>query len=239
MNSSHLHLFSCIPGSTASLDSLSSSARSGVLSMYVVPICLPICPLCHASVSLRADGVPIVLRICKGRAFEHGPFSLGRWYLPIGITALAWVVVSTVRMSEPCISVTGFQPWCAHVDSLCQEHDALSSVSAIAILGMLYNYCVWHIETNGLFACSASRSVMGFPTWMLSVLSVAKEVLCLMGLASVLPPLPSQGFRLTGDSLYQPVTAQGCCLSAKLLIPQCSEGAASAWALSFRISVLG
>lgn len=105
-----LHLSSCISGSTASLDSLSSSAGSGVLSMYVVPICSPICPLCHASVLLRADGVPIVLRICKGRAFEHGPFSLGRWYLPIGITALAWVVVSTVRTSGPCISVTGLHP---------------------------------------------------------------------------------------------------------------------------------
>ena len=69
--------------------------------MYVVPILEAVWSLCHASVLLRADGVPILLRICKGQAFEHGPFSLGRWYLPIGITALAWVVVSTVRHSSP------------------------------------------------------------------------------------------------------------------------------------------
>ena len=139
MYSPHLHLRSCSPGGcTAFSDSHSSSVGSGVLSMYAVPICLPTCPLCHTSVSLRADGVPIVLRICKGRAFEHGPFSLGRWYLPIGITALAWVVVSTVRMSVHCFPVTGFHPWCAHVDSLCQGHDALSSIRAIAILGMRF-----------------------------------------------------------------------------------------------------
>ena len=54
---------------------------------------------------LRADGVPIFLRILKGSGFEHGPFSLGRWYLPVGITALAWVVVSTVRTSNPVSNV--------------------------------------------------------------------------------------------------------------------------------------
>lgn len=43
-----------------------------------------------------ADGVPIFLRICKGRGFQQGPFSLGRWYLPVGVMALSWVVVSTV-----------------------------------------------------------------------------------------------------------------------------------------------
>ena len=182
---------------------------------------------------------PIVLRICKGRAFEHGPFSLGRWYLPIGITALAWVVVSTVRMSEPCISVTGFQPWCAHVDSLCQEHDALSSVRAIAILGMLYNYCVWHIVTNGLFACSAGYSVMGFPTWMLSVSSVAEEVLRLMGLSSVLPPLLSQGLRPMVDLTLSVRRSARVLPRAILLIPQSSEGAGLASARSVGVSVLG
>ena len=45
---------------------------------------------------LPADGVPILLRIYKGREFCHGPFSLGGWYLPIGIIAIAWVLLSTV-----------------------------------------------------------------------------------------------------------------------------------------------
>ena len=57
--------------------------------------CLPL----TYSVILSADGVPILLRICKGNEFQHGPFSLGQWYLPLGALALGWVVVSTVSPS--------------------------------------------------------------------------------------------------------------------------------------------
>ena len=35
---------------------------------------------------------PIFLRITTGRdKLQHGPFSLGKWYMPIGIVAVAWV----------------------------------------------------------------------------------------------------------------------------------------------------
>ena len=72
-----------------------------------------------------ADGVPILLRICKGRRFEHGPFSLGRWYLPVGVMALSWVVVSTVRLFTPVTSVAT----CMHVPP--DDGKELGMVSAV------------------------------------------------------------------------------------------------------------
>lgn len=49
--------------------------------------------------------VPIFLRITSGRdKLVPGPFSLGRWYLPIGIIAVAWVSFIIVLLLFP-----GFQ----------------------------------------------------------------------------------------------------------------------------------
>ncbi|KZT30060.1 amino acid transporter [Neolentinus lepideus HHB14362 ss-1] len=48
---------------------------------------------------------PIFLRITSGRnKLVPGPFSLGRWYLPIGIVAVAWVVFIIVVLLFPAAS---------------------------------------------------------------------------------------------------------------------------------------
>ena len=47
-----------------------------------------------------ADGIPIVLRVWKRKNFEGGPFRLGILQLPINLVAIAWVLISTVRLSR-------------------------------------------------------------------------------------------------------------------------------------------
>ena len=51
----------------------------------------------NARVGACADGIPIVLRVWKHKNFEPGPFKLGAWQLPVNLTAIAWVITSTVR----------------------------------------------------------------------------------------------------------------------------------------------
>ena len=46
--------------------------------------------------------VPIFLRITSGRdRLVPGPFSLGKWYMPIGIVAVSWVTFITVLLVFP------------------------------------------------------------------------------------------------------------------------------------------
>lgn len=45
---------------------------------------------------------PIFLRITSGRdKLVPGPFNLGRWYMPIGITAVAWVSFIVILLVFP------------------------------------------------------------------------------------------------------------------------------------------
>ncbi|EJF62151.1 amino acid transporter [Dichomitus squalens LYAD-421 SS1] len=63
---------------------LSSLAGSSVIGLYVSYV------------------TPIFLRITSGRDKLHrGPFSLGRWYMPIGIIAVLWVCFITVLLMFP------------------------------------------------------------------------------------------------------------------------------------------
>lgn len=46
--------------------------------------------------------IPIFLRITSGRdKLKAGPFSLGKWYLPIGIVAVTWVLFITILLLFP------------------------------------------------------------------------------------------------------------------------------------------
>ena len=65
--------------------------------------------MCSASViGLYVSYVtPIFLRITSGRdKLKPGPFSLGRWYLPIGTIAVAWVCFIVVLLFFPASSTT-------------------------------------------------------------------------------------------------------------------------------------
>ncbi|CAL5225906.1 g8697 [Coccomyxa viridis] len=99
-------------------------------------------------------GVPILLRICKGQAFEHGPFSLGRWYLPIGITALAWVVVSTVAFMLPTAYPIDFANF---------NYAPISVAVAVAIICL-----AWYLPRYGARGAflEGSRSLYATPSAM-------------------------------------------------------------------------
>ncbi len=50
---------------------------------------------------------PIFLRVTSGREkLVPGPFSLGRWYMPIGSVAVAWVAFIVVLLSFPSSQTT-------------------------------------------------------------------------------------------------------------------------------------
>lgn len=50
---------------------------------------------------------PIFLRITSGRnAISPGYFTLGRWYMPIGIVAVSWVVFITALLLFPSTQAT-------------------------------------------------------------------------------------------------------------------------------------
>lgn len=53
---------------------------------------------------------PIFLRITSGRhAFSPGYFTLGRWYMPIGIVAVSWVAFIVVLLLFPSSQTTTAQ----------------------------------------------------------------------------------------------------------------------------------
>jgi amino acid permease (GABA permease) len=55
--------------------------------------------------------LPTFLRLRLGRAFQPGPWQLGRWSRPVGIIAVTWVVIITVLFMLPTVSpitVTNF-----------------------------------------------------------------------------------------------------------------------------------
>jgi hypothetical protein len=65
----------------------SPSGRASVIGLYV------------------SYATPIFLRITSGRRrLARGPFSLGRWYLPIGAIAVSWVTFIVVVLLFPASS---------------------------------------------------------------------------------------------------------------------------------------
>ena len=48
-----------------------------------------------------AYGIPIVLRLRHGSRFQTGPWQLGRWYRPIGVIAVLWIVIISVLFILP------------------------------------------------------------------------------------------------------------------------------------------
>ncbi|KAI0757947.1 amino acid permease-domain-containing protein [Fomes fomentarius] len=80
-----------------------------VVQLVLSAVCglLGDCPFCvRRSICLvgmyTSYITPIVLRLTSGRDKLHlGPFSLGRWYMPIGLIAVAWVSFVIVLLMFP------------------------------------------------------------------------------------------------------------------------------------------
>lgn len=50
---------------------------------------------------IPAYGIPVYLALRKGRDYQSGPWTLGRWRRPVGVVAVAYVVVITVVFCLP------------------------------------------------------------------------------------------------------------------------------------------
>jgi len=48
-----------------------------------------------------AYGVPILLRLSLGEEFQPGPWHLGRWSRPVGVVAVAWILLSSLLFMLP------------------------------------------------------------------------------------------------------------------------------------------
>ena len=48
-----------------------------------------------------AYGIPVLLRLRAGDSFQRGPWHLGRWSRPIGIIAVAWIVLISILFVLP------------------------------------------------------------------------------------------------------------------------------------------
>jgi amino acid permease (GABA permease) len=48
-----------------------------------------------------AYGIPILLRLRAGDAFERGPWHLGRWSRPVGVVAVVWICVIAILFVLP------------------------------------------------------------------------------------------------------------------------------------------
>lgn len=100
---------------------LNPHTQTPVNAVWLVMVCAGICGVLGFSTaaltSLAGSAViglyvsyaaPILLRITSGRdKLVPGPFSLGKWYLPIGIVAVAWVsFICVLLMFPPAQTVT-------------------------------------------------------------------------------------------------------------------------------------
>jgi len=75
-----------------SATALSSLAGASVIGLYV------------------SYATPIFLRITSGRnVLSPGPFTLGRWYMPVGIVAVSWVAFIIVLLLFPPSQATSAQ----------------------------------------------------------------------------------------------------------------------------------
>ncbi|TFK73727.1 amino acid transporter [Pluteus cervinus] len=83
-------------------------------------------------------GMPILLRITSGRkVFRPGPFSLGRWWLPIGVVAVAWASFVVVLLMFPILAVT--------------NADEMNYASAIVLTVFLMSSLSWIFSARHWF----------------------------------------------------------------------------------------
>ena len=68
---------------------------------------------------------PIFLRITSGRdKLVRGPFSLGKWYMPMGVIAVSWVMFIVVLLLFPSASSTTAQTMSK--PTVCKTFDLLT-----------------------------------------------------------------------------------------------------------------
>jgi amino acid transporter len=78
--------------------------------------------------------LPIILRLRAGDSFETGPWSLGRWYKPLNIIAIIWVVFISILFIMPVTDTA--VPWNGNFDYKTANYAPLVFLVVIVAVGI-------------------------------------------------------------------------------------------------------
>ncbi|GAB3206691.1 amino acid permease [Nocardia tengchongensis] len=91
-----------------------------------------------------AYGIPVLLRLLRGDRFQAGPWQLGRWYRPIGIIALIWIVLISVLFILPTDD-HGY-PW---VDGFTWNSVNYAPITLVGVVGAIAIW--WFVSARRWF----------------------------------------------------------------------------------------
>jgi amino acid transporter len=78
--------------------------------------------------------LPIILRLRAGDSFDPGPWSLGRWYKPLNIIAIMWVVFISILFIMPVTDTA--VPWNSNFDYKTANYAPLVFLVVIVAVGI-------------------------------------------------------------------------------------------------------
>ena len=114
--------------------------------------------LCRASVIglYTSYATPIFLRITSGRnKLNPGPFSLGRWYLPIGTVAVSWVIFIIILLLFPGganPSASGMSERCFISNPLDRFDHSLTDYAVVLVMAVfIFASVSWIISARKWF----------------------------------------------------------------------------------------
>jgi hypothetical protein len=88
--------------------------------------------------------LPIFLRLRKGDDFDPGPWSLGRWYKPLNVIAIIWVVFICILFIMPLTDAA--VPWNSAFDYKSFNYAPVAvGVVALAVTAW------WHLSAKKWF----------------------------------------------------------------------------------------
>ncbi|WP_228566811.1 amino acid permease [Nocardia sp. SYP-A9097] len=98
-----------------------------------------------------AYGIPILLRLLNGSRFHTGPWQLGRWYKPIGVIALIWIVFISLLFILP-MDDRGY-PWNAEFTWNAVNY------APIALVGVVGAIAIWWFASARRWFTGPKRTV--------------------------------------------------------------------------------
>jgi len=88
--------------------------------------------------------LPIILRFRAGDSFESGPWSLGRWYKPLNVIAMIWVLFISILFIMPVTDTA--VPWNSNFDYKTANYTPLVFLIVIGGVGIW-----WHASAKHWF----------------------------------------------------------------------------------------
>ena len=88
--------------------------------------------------------LPIILRFRQGDKFEAGPWSLGRWYKPLNIIAMIWVLFISILFIMPVTDTA--VPWNSNFDYKTANY---APVALVVVIGAVWIW--WMVSAKHWF----------------------------------------------------------------------------------------